>query len=53
MKFRKWEKLSTSGYTEKGVILVDVITCKLRTKSANKTSRAQGYAERIPSLLET
>jgi hypothetical protein len=30
-----------------------MIANKLRTESANKPSRAQGYAERIPSLLET
>jgi hypothetical protein len=53
MKFWKWEKLPMSGYTEKGRILADVIADKLRTESANKPSRAQGYTERIPSLLET
>jgi hypothetical protein len=53
MKFQKWEKLLTSGYTEKGGILADVIADKLRTESANKPSSAQGYTERIPSLLET
>jgi hypothetical protein len=53
MKFRKRKKLLTSGYTEKGRILADVIAGKLRTESTNKPSRAQGYTERIPSLLET
>jgi hypothetical protein len=42
-----------SGYTEKGGTLADVITGKPRTEIENKPSRAQGYAERIPSLLET
>jgi hypothetical protein len=49
MKFQKWEKPSMSEYTRKGGILAD----KLRTEIENKPSRAQGYAERIPSLLET
>jgi hypothetical protein len=53
MKFQKLEKPPTSKYIEKGRILTDVIADKLRTKSENKPSRAQGYAERIPSLLET
>jgi hypothetical protein len=53
MKFQKWEKPPTSGYTEKGGILADVIADKLSTESANKPSRAQGYAERITSSLET
>jgi hypothetical protein len=38
-----------SEYTGKGGILAD----KLRTEIENKPSRAQGYAERIPSLLDT
>jgi hypothetical protein len=42
-----------SEYTEKGGILAVVIADKLRTKIENKLSKAQGYAERIPSLLET
>jgi hypothetical protein len=42
-----------SGYTEKGKILIDAIADKLRTKIENKPSKARGYAERIPSLLET
>jgi hypothetical protein len=53
MKSRKWEKLLMSEYTEKSGILADVIADKLRTESENKPSRAQGYAKRIPSLLET
>jgi hypothetical protein len=65
MKFQKWEKLSTSKYTEKSLIpdfaramnkrsrAQGVIADKLRTESENKQSRAQGCAERIPSLLET
>jgi hypothetical protein len=53
MKFQKWEKPLMSGYTEKGGNLTDVIADKLRTEIENKPSRAQGYAERIPSLLET
>jgi hypothetical protein len=53
MKFQKWEKPPTSGYTEKGGILADVTTGKLRNEIENKPSRVQGYAERIPSLLET
>jgi hypothetical protein len=53
MKFQKWEKPLMSGYTEKGGNLTDVIADKLRTEIENKLSRAQGYAERIPSLLET
>jgi hypothetical protein len=43
----------TSGYTEKGRILADVITGKLRTEIVNKPSRAQGYTKRIPYLLKT
>ena len=42
-----------NGYTEKGGILADVIANKLRTEIENKPSKVQGYAERIPSLLET
>jgi hypothetical protein len=53
MKYHKWEKPPMSEYTEKSGILADVIADKLRTKIENKPSRAQGYAERIPSLLET
>jgi hypothetical protein len=53
MKFQKWEKTPTSGYTEKGGIFADVTADKLRNEIENKPSRAQGYAERIPSLLET
>jgi hypothetical protein len=53
MKFQKWEKPPASGYTEKGRTLADVTADKLRTEIENKSSRAQGYAERILSLLET
>jgi hypothetical protein len=53
MKSRKWEKLSTSGYSEKGGILADVTTDKLKTKIENKLNRVQGYTERILSSLET
>jgi hypothetical protein len=53
MKFEKWEKPPMSGYTKKGGILADVTAGKLRNEIENKPSRAQGYAERIPSLLET
>jgi hypothetical protein len=53
MKFQKWEKHPMSEYTEKGGILAAVIADKLRTEIENKPSRAQGYAERIPSLLKT
>jgi hypothetical protein len=53
MKFQKWEKPLMSEYTEKGGILAGVIADKLRTESENKPSRAQGYTERIPSLLKT
>jgi hypothetical protein len=42
-----------SGYTEKGRILAGTITDNLRTEIENKPSKAQGYDERIPSLLET
>jgi hypothetical protein len=42
-----------SGYTEKGRTLAGVIVDKVRIEIENKPSRAQGYAERIPSLLET
>jgi hypothetical protein len=53
MKFQKWEKPPTSGYTEKGRTLTDVTANKLRTEIENKPSKAQGYAERILSLLKT
>jgi hypothetical protein len=53
MKFQNWVKPPTSGYTEKGGILADVTTNKLRNEIENKPSRAQGYAERIPSFLKT
>jgi hypothetical protein len=53
MKFQKWEKSPTTGYTEKGGTLADVTADKLRTEIKNKSSRAQGYAERILYLLET
>jgi hypothetical protein len=46
MKSRKWEKLSMSWYSEKGGILADVTTDKLRTEIENKLNRVQGYAER-------
>jgi hypothetical protein len=42
-----------SEYTEKGGILTIVIADKLRIEIENKLSRAQGYVERILSLLET
>jgi hypothetical protein len=53
MKFRKWEKLPTSGYSEKGGILADVTVGKLKTKIENKPNMALGYAERTLSSLET
>jgi hypothetical protein len=53
MKSRKWEKLPTSGYSEKGGILADVTVGKLKTEIKNKLNRVQGYAERTLSLLET
>jgi hypothetical protein len=53
MKSRKWEKLSTSGYSEKGGILADVTAGKLKTEIENKLNRAPGYAERTLSSLET
>jgi hypothetical protein len=53
MNFKKWEKPLMNGYTEKGGILAGVIIDKLRTEIENKPSKVQGYAERIPSLLET
>jgi hypothetical protein len=53
MKSRKWEKLPTSGYSEKGGILADVTTDKLKTEIENKLNRAQGYVERTLSSLET
>jgi hypothetical protein len=39
MKSRKWEKLPTNGSLEKGGILTDVITGKLKTEIENKLSR--------------
>jgi hypothetical protein len=42
-----------SEYTEKGRILAAVIANRLRTEIEIKPSRAQGYTERIPCLLET
>jgi hypothetical protein len=42
-----------SGYSEKGGILADVTVGKLKTKLENKLNRAQGYAERTLSSLET
>jgi hypothetical protein len=53
MKSRKWEKRPTSGYSEKGGILADMTAGKLKTKIENKLNRAQGYAERTLSSLET
>jgi hypothetical protein len=53
MKSRKWEKLSTSGSSEKGGILADMTASKLKTEIENKLSRVQGYAERTLSSLET
>jgi hypothetical protein len=53
MKSRKWEKLPTSGYSEKGGILTDVTAGKLKTEIKNKLNSVQGYAERTLSLLET
>ena len=53
MKSRKWEKLPTSGYSEKGGILADVIADKLKTKIENKLNKVPGYAERTLSSLET
>jgi hypothetical protein len=53
MKSRKWEKLPMSGYSEKGGILADVTTDKLKIKIENKLNRVQGYAERTLSLLKT
>jgi hypothetical protein len=53
MKSRKWEKLPTSGSSEKGGILTNVTTGKLKTEIENKLNRVQGYAERTLSLLET
>jgi hypothetical protein len=53
MKSQKWEKLPTRRYSEKGGILADVTAGKLKTEIENKLNRAQGYAERTLSLLET
>ena len=53
MKSRKWEKLQTSEYSDKGGILVDVTASKLKTEIKNKLNKVQGYAERTLSLLET
>jgi hypothetical protein len=53
MKFRKWEKLPTSRYSEKGGILADVTAGKIKTEIENKLNRVQGYAERTLSLLKT
>jgi hypothetical protein len=53
MKSWKWEKLPTSGYSEKGGILTDVTAGKLKTEIENKLNRAQGYAGRTLSSLET
>jgi hypothetical protein len=53
MKSQKWEKLSMSGYSEKGGILADVTAGKLKTEIENKLNRAQGCAERTPSSLKT
>lgn len=53
MKSRKWGKLPTSGYLEKGRILADVTAGKLKTEIENKLNKAQGYAERTLSSLET
>jgi hypothetical protein len=53
MKSRKWEKLPTNEYLEKGGILIDVIAGKLKTENENKLNRVRGYTERTLSLLET
>jgi hypothetical protein len=53
MKSRKWEKLLTSEYSEKGGILADVTAGKLKTEIENKLNRVQGYAERTLSSLKT
>jgi hypothetical protein len=53
MKSQKWEKLPTSGYSEKGGILTDMTTGKLKTEIENKLNRVQGYTERTLSSLET
>jgi hypothetical protein len=53
MKSQKWEKLLTSGYSEKGGILANVTAGKFKTEIENKLNRAQGYAERTLSSLET
>jgi hypothetical protein len=52
MKSRKWEKLQTSEYSDRE-ILVDVTASKLKTEIKNKLNKVQGYAERTLSLLET
>jgi hypothetical protein len=53
MKSRKWEKLLTSGYSEKGGILTDVTVGKLKTEIESKLNKVQGYTERTLSSLET
>jgi hypothetical protein len=53
MKSRKWEKLPTSGCSEKGGILTDVTAGKLKTEIENKLNRVRGYTERTLSSLET
>jgi hypothetical protein len=53
MKSRKWGKPPTSGYLENGGILADVTAGKLKTEIENKLNKAQGYAERTLSSLET
>jgi hypothetical protein len=53
MKFQKRGKPPMSACTEKGRILADVTADKLKAENKNKPSRAQGYDERILSLLET
>jgi hypothetical protein len=53
MKSRKWEKLPTSEYSEKGGILADVTVGKLKTEIENKLNMVQGYAERTLSSLKT
>jgi hypothetical protein len=39
MKCRKWEKLLTREYSEKGGILADMTTSRLKTKIENKLNR--------------
>jgi hypothetical protein len=53
MKSQKLEKLPMSGYSEKGGILAELTAGKLKTEIENKLNRAQGYAERTLSSLET